>query len=116
MITTLYVLMGRLPVPCTDVRAWSEWRMTADCHVAETAIGPLRVSTVFLGIDHNFGFRDNGDAILFETMIFGADAEGDRYQTRCATWDEAERMHEIGVTVANGLLARANDALAGKFP
>lgn len=43
--------------------------------------GGVEVSTVFLGIDHNFGF--DVAPILFETMIFGGDHDQqmDRYST-----------------------------------
>jgi hypothetical protein len=36
--------------------------------VALTRIGPFEVSTVFLGIDHNF--RMDGPPMIFETMTF----------------------------------------------
>lgn len=103
-----YTLIGRLPVPCFDIQEWARTRVTQnDWHVAETHVGPMRVSTVFLGQDHNFGFGKSRDAILFETMIFGGDLE-DHYQTRCATWAEAEAMHAIAVNVARSLLAQVD--------
>jgi len=48
-----------------------------------------RISTVFLGIDHNFG---DGPPLLFETMVFGGklDQEQDRY----STYDEAITGHD----------------------
>lgn len=36
--------------------------------VAATEIGDQRVSTVWLGIDHNFS--DHGPPLIFETMVF----------------------------------------------
>jgi hypothetical protein len=63
------------------------------CIVAKTDIGDIHVSTVFLGIDHNFS--DDGPPLLFETMIFGG--EHDRHQTRCSTWEEAEAMHKAAL-------------------
>ena len=45
------------------------------------------ISTIFLGIDHGFF----GNAILFETMIFGGRYEG--YQRRYETFDEAREHH-----------------------
>ncbi len=53
--------------------------------------GEVSVSTVFLVLDHNHA--RGGKRLLFETMIFGKDYEGD-YQTRCSTWEEALEMHE----------------------
>lgn len=36
------------------------------CRVAETMVGELRVSTVWLGLDHNF----RPPPLIFETMVF----------------------------------------------
>lgn len=87
------------------------WLETADRHVGETQVGPLIVSTVFLGLDHNHSGR--GDPILFETMIRGDRDQiielGGRkhlvntwlnYQTRCSTWDQAQTMHVVAVAWA----------------
>lgn len=103
-----YRLLGRVAVPCSDLNEWADWMQRANTRVAETEIGCLRVSTVFLGLDHNHS--GTGDPILFETMIFGDDA--DSYQTRCSTWDEAERMHAAAEVVAASWVARA-DAMVG---
>ena len=56
--------------------------------VAEDSIDGARISTVFLGIDHNFG---EGEPLLFETMIFGGKRDGEQW--RWHTWEEAERKH-----------------------
>lgn len=81
-----YILDGHTPVKC-DMMTWARWFETADRHVRDTIQGDVRVSTVFLGLDHGFG----GPPLLFETMAFvGHDSvELDRY----ATWDEAEAGH-----------------------
>lgn len=57
-------------------------------HVGDTTIKGVRVSTVFLGLDHSFGGRC---PMLFETMVFGGQLNGE--QERCSTYDEAEAMH-----------------------
>lgn len=83
------------PVPCDDVLVWGPWfEVTANRRVAETLIGDVRVSTMFLAIDPNF-FGD-GDPILFETMIFAKDASHPlhEWQRRAKTWDEALAIHE----------------------
>lgn len=107
---TFYRLIGRLAVPCTDLHEWARCMERVDRIVEQTEIGPLFVSTVFLGVDHNH-FGPSSDAILFETMIFGepSDYHG---QTRCATWAEAEKMHAEAVAYARELLAKADAALA----
>lgn len=93
-----YKLIGKCPVPCSlpEYIAWAaEHRPAGIVRVAETHVGPLYVSTVFLGIDHNFWGED---PLLFETMLF--DDLHDAYQCRCTTWDQAERMHAAAVVEA----------------
>lgn len=97
MIDT-YRLDGHKPVLCRNdeerAAAFSENR-----RVAYTEVGDLRVSTVFLAIDHQHG---GGSPLLFETMIFGNDHRGElEYQDRCSTWEEAEAQHKEAVAYAN---------------
>lgn len=56
---------------------------------------PLHISTVFLGLDHNFW--GGGKPIVFETMIFGG--QHLQYQTRYCEWDEAEEgvLSHLGI-------------------
>jgi len=87
-----YKLEGKTPVRCEDLEEWARWFQAADRHVAETMVGSVRISTVFLGIDHNF--RHEGPPILFETLVFGAELPDlDESMWRYSTWAEAERMH-----------------------
>jgi hypothetical protein len=75
--------------------------------VAATQVGPLWISTVFLGIDHNWS---GGPPLLFETMVFG-DAEESGEMHRYSTWDEAVAGHARVVAQCEEQLARANAAL-----
>jgi len=92
-----YTLVGQTPVPCSDVIEWAQWFETADRRVARTScwFGLVLVSTVFLGLDHNFA-RDFGDLdappLLFESMTFWR-REGGYETERCSTWPEAEAQH-----------------------
>jgi hypothetical protein len=88
-MTDKYILEGHEPVPCPDLITWGKWFQTADRHVAKTEIGDANVSTVFLGLNHQWG---SGPPLLFETMIFGGPHAD--YQERCSTWNEAEAMHQ----------------------
>jgi len=83
-----YILEGHEPKQCDDLGAWAKWYETADRRVALDEINDVTVSTVFLGLDHNF---DEGEPILFETMVFGGflDQETERY----STYAEAETGH-----------------------
>jgi hypothetical protein len=49
--------------------------------VAKTTVGQYEVSTVWLGMNHQY---DEGPPLIFETMIFGGDRDGElwnRYPT-----------------------------------
>jgi hypothetical protein len=81
-LTDRYILDGHTPVPCPDVLVWGAWyedsmrdtRRRVAYTILDDGDDPLRVSTAFLGIDHNFTrmFTDDHVPILFETMVFGA--------------------------------------------
>lgn len=87
------------PVPGETVVAWGRWLAEDENRrvVAKTKIGAeIEVSTIFLGIDHGFGFLDDAaPPILFETMVFGGPR--DQEQWRYATWNEAKEGHEDAV-------------------
>lgn len=96
----------------SDMYEWARWieshpdRHVADQTFGHEGIGTIRVSTVFLGINHRFGGA--GPPIVFETMIFGGGGDLDGYQDRCCTWDEAVLMHRRAVE----LVKNAFNALA----
>lgn len=85
-----YILKDKVPVEIDDILEWGRQFEEANRVVAKTQIGESRVSTVFLGLDHNWS--DDGPPLLFETMVFGGPL--DQEQERCSTWEEAEEMHK----------------------
>ena len=87
-----YILDGHKVVPCCDLMEWAEWFEAADRHVDRTMVGDIKVSTVFLGLDHSFG---GGEPQLFETMIFGGKLDGEMW--RYSTWEQAEKGHQEAV-------------------
>ena len=101
-----YVLVERRVVECPDLMQWAQWYEAAhkdgSFRVGETVVRELRVSTVFLGIDHRF--LGDGPPIVFETMVFNEIGEGrERYaqafdececMQRYCTYAEAEQGHE----------------------
>ena len=84
-----YILDGKKAVPCDDLFEWGKEMQKQNRRVAKDNIGDIEVSTVFLGLNHNFG---DGDPLLFETMVFGGKLDGgmDRY----STWEEAVIGHK----------------------
>jgi len=84
-----YVLIGQTPVIEPDLEKWAQWFASENRVVAQTEVPGGVVSTVFLGLDHNF--FDKGPPLLFETMTFMDGDSNDCWRT--ATWLEAEEMH-----------------------
>jgi hypothetical protein len=86
-----------------DLLTWAKWFETEERVIARETIAQNMVSTVFLGIDHNWVVP--GPPILWETMTFGAKL--DQEMDRCAgTKEQAEAMHEEmvkRVCVASGI-------------
>lgn len=94
-----YILDGHEPKR-VDLMEWARWLETAERHVAldkinRMGLSMVSVSTVFLGLDHQWG---DGPPLLFETMIFGGKHDG--YCERYATWDEAEAGHKVALALA----------------
>lgn len=87
---TTYILKDKVPVAASE-GVYLDRSKEENWVVKKTEIDKaVVVSTVFLGIDHSiFG---GAAPLLFETMIFGGPLN--EYLTRCATWEEAETMHE----------------------
>lgn len=82
------------PVEEPDIATWGLWFQDHEeaRRVAADDVGEVRVSTVFLGMDHShFG----AVPLLYETMIFGG--ENDMWQDRYATREEALAGHAEAV-------------------
>lgn len=94
-----YILIEHEPirVPDDDMLLWADWMAAGNRIVKREEVGPYLISTVFLGLDHNFS--EHGPPLLFETMIF-CDGESLDYQRRCSTWAEAEAQHEAAAAFA----------------
>lgn len=98
-----YILKGHKAVPAS-LFEWGGWLET---HRKEKIVKqeelpkkwwkfwakPLWVSTVFLGLDHNFSMR--GEPLIFETMVFRSRENlGEIDMARYSTWEEAEKGHK----------------------
>ena len=96
----LYVLdKHNKPKLCEDTLKWAAWFETHDRTVAvEDITSKIYVSTVFLGIDHNFG--GGGAPILWETMIFNGARNG--YSERYSSHKAALAGHKRVIEIARG--------------
>ena len=78
-----------------DTLTWGRWfeeNHKRKIVKQELLINSNWLSTVFLGLDHQFG--ENGLPLLFESMLFRKKGDGeDLDMSRCSTWDEAVLMH-----------------------
>lgn len=91
-----YILKHRRPIPCDDLIKWGKWfNQSHKRRVRSTYINNLWISTVFLGIDHQWG---DGPPLLFETMLFNQHEEEPAFTARCTTWREALRQHRDVIT------------------
>lgn len=96
------------PRPCADVVAWGLWfeatKDTGERLIAQDRderAGPdgVRVSTVFLGLDHQWG---DGPPVLWETLVFGGALDGEmvRYTSRAAALAGHQQMcQRVNLTV-----------------
>lgn len=82
-----YRLEGKETVPCGLYD--SNWMDPTVKHVGDTTRFGIRVSTVFLGLDHNLG--GYGPPLLFETMVFGGPLN--EHCIRYSTVDQAAHGH-----------------------
>lgn len=80
----------------TDRGTWIGSFEYDDRRVAVTKENGWMVSTVFLGLDHQWG---DGPPLIFETMIFDHPTL-DGWQERYSTEDEARSGHERAVALA----------------
>jgi hypothetical protein len=84
-------------IPCS-VEEWGEqleeMRTNHTKHVADEDINGKRVSTVWLGLDHQWD--ENAPPHIYETMVF-EDKGYEIYCSRYSTWKEAEEGHQIAV-------------------
>jgi hypothetical protein len=95
---TLYYILDEHgePQPCDDVMEWALWfehsieqrRVSEDLDEGDGE-KRVRVSTVFLGLDHAF---HEGPPVLWETLVFGGPLDGE--MVRYTSLTEAVRGHQ----------------------
>lgn len=91
----MYVLNGK-QVEKVEINEYSRWinetNLEKDCLVEVTQVGKLRISTVFLGLDHGASEKPE----VFETMVFKENGITplSKYLRRYSSWSEAEKGHK----------------------
>ena len=71
-----YILKKGKPVLEHDLLIWARWieEHQKQCRIGFFRAGKMWVSTLFLGVDHNYS--NEGSPILWETMISGGKHDG----------------------------------------
>jgi len=89
-----YILYKRKPIHVKFYQ-WAIWFEDPRRRIIKRTNlpGDIRVSTVFLGLDHRY--HSSGLPILFETMIFGGDY--DNYQARYVDYESALAGHQKAI-------------------
>ena len=92
-MTGTYILVDGEPREA-DLMTWATWFESADRIIARTEQGGVMVSTVFLGVDHNFS--PEGAPVLWETMVIGGPLDGEQeyYTSVAAAQDGHEKTVE----------------------
>ena len=87
-----------VPIPA-GLFEWAWWLQDFRHRIVQQdTVDGYWISTVFLGLDHNWG---DGPPLLFETMIFEGDARDDTgFQRRYPTWELALEGHRHAVELA----------------
>lgn len=91
-----YILGENHEVISVDLMTWANWyeKNRGNRSVAKDEVHGKIVSTVFLGLNHQFS--PGGPPLLFETMIFPSyDNYSEEYTERHSTWDEALARHKL---------------------
>ncbi len=103
-----YILRNKKPVPISSIDEWGRMLKRKDRRVAKTIIEggkeEIKISTVFLGLNENYS--GHGKPVLFETMVFGGDLDGDMY--RYTSWTAAEKGHRK-------MIKRVTDTIVPKY-
>jgi hypothetical protein len=86
------------PIEEPDLIKWATWCASGGERILrqDKLDNGVSVSTVFLGVNHNWSER--GPPTLWETMIFGG--PNDEYQDRYSSRDEALAGHARAVALA----------------
>jgi len=98
MIHKFFKLENNIPVPCS-LMEWVQYMAIANRSIFKTKIDDVEVSTIFLGLDHNYS---DGPPLIYETMVFNGPLNGT--MKRYSTLGEAKNGHCEMVDKVNQLI------------
>ena len=90
-----------VPKPTMEAAEWMEENLerkkVAYDELKDLNGDDIRVSTVFLGLDHSWNSKE---LVLWETMIFGGEYD-QGYQKRYTTYEHALKGHQEAINFIN---------------
>lgn len=90
--TGLFILDSEgKPEACADAAVWAAWILVADRLIRLDVVENHTILTVFLGMDHSFGFSPD-DPVLWTTVVFNQKGK-ERWSARYRTKAKALRSH-----------------------
>lgn len=96
-----YILVNGEPVLTEDLQVWSLWfdhaRKEGKTLLGREILGDVKVTTVFLGIDHSLGTE--GPPLVFGTLISGGPHDE---EWNYSTLDEALEGHARAIAFVKG--------------
>lgn len=95
-----YLLIDKIAIPHHNLLEWACAMEQTNKRIAETYVGNLRVSTIFVGF--NMAMSPERPPDIFETIIFKN--ESNMIEFRYSTYEEAEVGHALAVKKAKNML------------
>ncbi len=89
-----YLDENKKAIPCFR-DDWHKFFIREKRSIGDEDFEGKRISTVFLGINHNHDFK-SAIPLIFETMVFDEN-HSDIYCERYSSWEEAEEGHQKAV-------------------
>lgn len=94
-------------LPVNSIREWAHFMESPQRDIQLDQVGDYRVSTVFLGLNHQFSADPKAPSLWFETMVFGPAEEREIFgkkhliptglwQQRSTTLAQAKQAHQTG--------------------
>jgi hypothetical protein len=72
-----WILDGDRSLKKVDLMTWAQWFETNDRRLRREVAGGYWISTVFLGLNQQYG---EGPPLIFETLVAVADGDGPKYE------------------------------------
>ena len=107
-----YIIKNEQPDPEPDIEKWGQWFSTDDRIIQQNNVNGIFISTIFLGLDHNF--LGGTKPILWETMIFNLHI--DEPQWRYDSLEKALKGHQQALRMVDLAIRKKHRRFAMHVP